>query len=117
MNPCVSFVARAWCAPQADAYGQLESKCKELEAQLRQRDKQAADKLTGVVYSGEESLRRQQEQFDRVRYELEHKIEEQKKELELQRAEATTAVDDVLRGRDAADDALRAECRAAAAAS
>ena len=103
-------------AEKVDAYSQLQSKCKELEGQLRQRDKQAADQLTGVVYSGEESLRRQQEQFDRVRYELERKIEEQTRELELQRAEATTAVDDVLRGRDAADDALRAECRAAAAA-
>ena len=103
-------------AEKEDAYNLQERKTKELESQLRQRDKQNADKLTGVVYSGEESLRRQQEQFDRVRYELERKIEEQKRELELQRADATTAVDDVLRGRDAADDALRAECRAAAAA-
>ena len=103
-------------AEKGDGSKQLEAKVAELQAELKAQSKQGDDKIIGVQWSGEEALRRQQEQFDRTRFELERKIEEQGKELELQRAEASTAVDDVLRGRDAADDALRAECRAAASA-
>jgi hypothetical protein len=70
----------------------------------------------GVQWSSEEALRRQREDFERIRLSLEHALEEKEDELQRQCSQADGAVQDVLRGRDAADDLLRQECRSATAA-
>ena len=49
-------------------------------------EKQGDDKIIGVQWSGEEALRRQQEQFDRTRFELERKIEESGGRITLAKA-------------------------------
>ena len=115
---------KGWCAAEAkidlaekeSTLAQLQQTVKDTEAHAEQRTREAMDHTKGIQWSSEEALRRQREDFERIRLGLEHALEQKEDELQRMSSQAEGAVEDVLRGRDAADDLLREECRAAAAA-
>ena len=100
----------------ANAESELElakSHIHEKDVQIEGMRRDLLNQAQGAQFNSEEALRRQQESFDRVRYEYERKLEQSAAELKRLQSDQSAAIDEVLRARDAADDEMRADLRSA----
>eukprot|EP01047_Picozoa_sp_COSAG01_P061969 COSAG01_NODE_7809_length_3047_cov_1.815807_3_plen_250_part_00 len=80
--------AKIGAADQEDEVRRLQASLKQLEGRLQQAALDAEAQAKGLQWTGEDALRRQQEGFERTRYELERALEAKDEELRAQRGDS-----------------------------